>query len=306
MERAADSDRHYLLPLPPGLHANAPEMFGFFTYEFRVGHYRMGEAGDMVWSTAVGRFGRPLEATGVQHPAPTLTCAVNRDEEKLYVAAPYAVAVLNGENRTAEPPRTDLWCLLYAQVKQADGEDFRNILLDDKQLDWRVQIEFDKQVDWLKRYDREQRLLLKNLTIKNWRDDLDYAKFRHVFKLTDFSLMSRDGTRYGTVAWSNDEVYQLLRLYGLPANSPLSVLVVELLSVITRLSEHVSHLDRPNVSEKVASRLAMMNAPSAEPLGAAMMAAAAAVRDEPSPLNERLGQRRILRTSPLTEVPFVC
>ena len=40
MQKATDSDRHYLLPLPPGLHADAAEMFGFFTYEFRVGHYR--------------------------------------------------------------------------------------------------------------------------------------------------------------------------------------------------------------------------------------------------------------------------
>jgi hypothetical protein len=306
MEKATDSDRHYLLPLPPGLHANAPEMFGFFTYEFRVGHYRIPQSGEMVWSTAVGRFGRPLEATGVQHPAPTLTSAVNHDEEKLYVIAPYAVAVLNGKNCTADPPRTDLWCLLYAQVRQADGQDFRNILLDDKQLDWRIQIEFDKQVDWLARYDREQRLLLKNITIRNWKDDIEYAKFRHLFKLTDFSLMSRDGTRYGTAAWSNDEVDQLLRLYGLPTNSPLSVLVVELLPVITKLSEHVSKLHHPNVASKVEGRLAMMNAPSAALIRSAAPGDAAAIRDEPSPLSERLGQRRILRTSPLTEVPFVC
>ena len=30
------------------------------------------------------------------------------------------------------------------------------------------------------------------------------------------------------------------------------------------------------------------------------------VRPGPSPVAEALGQRRILRTSPLTEVPFVC
>jgi hypothetical protein len=307
MEKATDSDRHYLLLLPPGLHANAPEMFGFFTYEFRVGHFRLPVSGEMVWSTAQGRFGRPLEVTGVQHPAPTLTCAVNRDEEKLYVVAPYAVAVLNGANRTADPPRTELWCLLYAQVRQADGQDFRNILLDDKPLDWRVQIELDKQVDWLARYDRAQRLLLKEITVDSWKDDLQIAKFGHLFKLTDFSLMSRDGTRYGTAAWNNVEVAQLLQLYGLPANSPLSVLVVELLPVITRLSEHVSNLDRPSISTQVEARLAMMNAPpGAIAVGSVGLADTAAFRRGPSPLSEQLGERRILRTSPLTPVPVVC
>ena len=95
----------------------------------------------MVWTTAQGRFGRALHATGIQHPAPTLTCTVTRDENKLSVSAPYAVAVFDGSNVTADPPRTQLWCLLYAQARQADNLDWRNILLDDKQLDWRVEIE---------------------------------------------------------------------------------------------------------------------------------------------------------------------
>ena len=64
-----------------------------------------------------------------------------RDENKLWVSAPYAVAGLDGNNVTADPPRTQLWCLLYAQARQADNLDSRNILLDDKQLDWRLEIE---------------------------------------------------------------------------------------------------------------------------------------------------------------------
>src|SRR5260370_12621093 len=144
MEKANDSDVHYLLLLPPGLHANADEMFGFFTYEFRLGHYldikEELEAKKMIWTTAQGRFGRPLCATGIQHPAPTLTCAVNRDENKLWVSAPYAVAASNGKNVTADPPRTQLWPLLYAQARQADNLDSRNILLDPKHPDWRLKI----------------------------------------------------------------------------------------------------------------------------------------------------------------------
>jgi hypothetical protein len=171
-----------------------------------------------------------------------------------------------------------------------------------------VQIELDKQVDWLARYDREQRLLLKEITVATWKDDVQVAMFGHLFKLTDFSLMSRDGTRYGTTAWNNAEVAQLLQLYGLPANSPLSVLVVELLPVITRLPEHVSNLDRPSISTQVEARLATMNTlGTVTTLEAVRLAdTAAAFRKEPSPLSDQLGERRILRTSPLTPVPFVC
>jgi hypothetical protein len=43
-----DSPGHYVLPLPPGIHDTDPQLFGFFAYEFRVGH-------DKQWSTAQGR-----------------------------------------------------------------------------------------------------------------------------------------------------------------------------------------------------------------------------------------------------------
>ena len=56
----------YLLPMPPGLHAESPELFGFFTYELRVGHT------NRIWCTAHGRFGHPTRLSGVQHPAPPL------------------------------------------------------------------------------------------------------------------------------------------------------------------------------------------------------------------------------------------
>src|SRR5690606_30853539 len=81
MEKASGNDDvHYLLPLPPGLHAESPELFGFFTYEFRIGHGHWSHATDEqenLWSTAQGRFGRPLRVTGLQHPAPTLLCNVD-------------------------------------------------------------------------------------------------------------------------------------------------------------------------------------------------------------------------------------
>jgi hypothetical protein len=100
----------------------SPELFGFFTYEVRLGH----ASG---WSTAQGRYGPALRAAGVQHPAPPLTCGTGRDEFRVLVRAPYAAAVRNGENVRAREPQTALWAQLYARVRQVDGVTSRNILI---------------------------------------------------------------------------------------------------------------------------------------------------------------------------------
>lgn len=307
MEQASDSEVHYILPVPPGLHANAPEMFGFFTYEFRIGHFRHpGPDGSMSFSTAQGRFGRPLRATGLQHPAPALLCSANRDELKLYVLAPYSVAVLNGKDYTADPPRTELWCLLYAQVRQADNLDFVNILLDDKMLDLRVQIDQRPQRPWNERYTVPQRMLLRNLTIRNWKDDLSYAKATHLFQLTDASQINKDSTKYGTAAWLNTEVDQLLERYGLPSNSPLSVLVVETLPMVRSLQEAVSNLGDPIVASKLNVHLAGVGATATVAADPAQPKVGVLFEQAPSPVSDELGKHRLLRTSPLTEVPSIC
>jgi hypothetical protein len=67
--------------------------------------------------------------TGVQHPAPGLTCSVSRTREHIRVSAPYANAIAEGQVLRAEPPNSDLWALLYVQVRLADGSDWRNILI---------------------------------------------------------------------------------------------------------------------------------------------------------------------------------
>jgi hypothetical protein len=114
--------RHFLLPLPPGLSETSPELFGFFVYEFRVGHAKG-------WSTAQARFGQPQRVTGIQHPAPVLTCSVARNSEHIRVSAPYATPVAHGQIMRADPPNSDLWALLYAQVRLADGSDWGNVLI---------------------------------------------------------------------------------------------------------------------------------------------------------------------------------
>jgi hypothetical protein len=312
MQKATDSGKHYLLPLPPTLHADAPEMFGFFTYEFRVGHYRESdtEDKDYVWCTAQGRFGRPLRATGIQHPAPTLTCTVNRDEEKLYVSAPYAVAVHEGKNVTADPPRTQLWCLLYAQVKQADNRDFRNILLDDRQLDWQVRVEDDRRADWLFRYDERERETLKRMAYRNSKDELGYYQLSHLYKLVETDKSNKDATKHGVAVWSNDEVGQLLRLYGLPVDSSLSVLVVEVLPNITNIWQHISGLDQRGAQKGRGPTASAMKPLLDMSLSGMRLARPVETQGSeaarPSPLSDALGHHRILRTSPLTEVPYIC
>jgi hypothetical protein len=192
LEAGGNVGRHFLVPLPPGLNGNSPELFGFFTYELRVGHAK-------IWSTAQGRFGRALRTTGVQHPAPILFCTCKRTQKELVVEAAYAEAVLAGKNITANPPRTEIWALLYAQVRQADGKDFRNILLEDRKL-------------------------------------LAVPRIRH--KLEDpagkafLAFQNRDAPVHGVTGWTQAEIVSLLHELGLPTASPLSVLCVETLPTL--------------------------------------------------------------------------
>ncbi|MDQ1833332.1 hypothetical protein [Massilia scottii] len=122
------SARHFLLPLPPGLTPGSFELFGFFTYEFRVGHAA-------IWSTAQGFAGRALRVGGIQHAPPPLACAVTRTRGRLTVSAAFAEPVRDGRSLRPATPVTDLWALLYARVHQADDADRRNILLGTRRLD---------------------------------------------------------------------------------------------------------------------------------------------------------------------------
>ena len=121
----SDSPVHFMLPLPSGFPEDAPELFGFFTYEFRVGH-------NLGWSTAQGRFGAPLRVTGIQHPAPSLTCMVSRTKAGIFASAPYATPVENARSIRPFPPATAIFVMIYAQVYQSDDRDFRNVLLSHK------------------------------------------------------------------------------------------------------------------------------------------------------------------------------
>jgi hypothetical protein len=260
LEPAGNSDRHFLVPLPPGLNPESPEMFGFFTYELRVGHAR-------IWSTAQGRWGRLLRSTGVQHPAPVLFCTCRRTQAELIVEAPYAIAVHNGQNITADPPRTEIWALLYARVRQADGKDFRNILLDDSKL-----------------------TLIPRLR----------ERFTDVVG-TIVGFENVDAPSRGWTSWSQYQIAGALRDLGLPDDAPLGVVCVEMMPTLAalRAQESVhSAVARGDLADHV---IADRSGYAYSSVGAV-----AVDQDQVRPLSDGLGNFRILRTSPLIAVPDVC
>ena len=143
--------RHFIIELPKGIYPDSRELFGFFTYELRVGHAEG-------WSNAKDRYGTPLRVTGVQHPAPLLTCRVGRRLAGITVSAPHATPIFEGRNLlpfTSDfRPKTRIWVLLYAQVSQVDGSDRRNILLGQKpawiysQQDRQEEIDLSGVANW--------------------------------------------------------------------------------------------------------------------------------------------------------------
>jgi hypothetical protein len=132
LEPSGTSPRHFLVPLPGTIQPSALDLFGFWTYELRCGHLQ--------WSTAQGRFGRPFRVAGVQHPCPPLVATVERisippgappAKTAIIASADLAQTVLNGISLTSRSaPQTQIWFLLYAQLRRADGQAYRNLLID--------------------------------------------------------------------------------------------------------------------------------------------------------------------------------
>jgi hypothetical protein len=127
MEPASNSDRRFLMPLPPNTDPQSPELFSFFTYEIRVGHDR-GSPTNPLWATAQGRFGEPLVLEGVQHPPPELTCsAIAEAGGSIRVRAPFATPYIGLRRVIPDKPNTQIWVVLFARVVQADASTRRNV-----------------------------------------------------------------------------------------------------------------------------------------------------------------------------------
>ncbi|WP_194778015.1 hypothetical protein [Pararhodonellum marinum] len=290
---AEDSDRHFIVPIPPGMHAESPELFGFFTYEFRVGHAYFDDREDNLWSTAQGRFGRALRVTGIQHPAPNLLCSLNRDSLQMYVSAPFAKAVYKGKNVTSKPPRTSLWAVLYAQVHQADGLDFRNIFLGEKEM--KIGVKIIQQAD---QEDKFMQLVKASYQV-NPIPAVSSSITINADKIQMGNILAgiKDMQPSGTAVFPSQEIADRLKWFGLPEDSPLSVLVVEVFGNITNIFDHLDLNFRFHGMEnmnRMMDEAKRGNKPKTHEMGTIQ------------PLSRSLGHFRILRTSPLTRVPFVC
>lgn len=279
------SPRHFLVPLPNAISPSALDLFGFWTYELRCGHLQ--------WSTAQGRFGRPLRVAGVQHPCPPLVATVERMDASvnggpkqacIAASADLAQTVLNGQSLTLRTaPQTQIWFLLYAQLRRADGKAYRNFLLG-----------------------RRPGLLPSTN------------------RITDVSskLLARQQALTVTGLFPMTQVDLLLKELKLPFNTPLSVLAVELFNredlVIRETAGTINNVPRSveiNVAPASVSQVhgadastqtavAAPQAAVAAPEAAAIVPEAVAVQADP--LGAQLGSQRILRVSPLTPVRAIC
>lgn len=231
---------HYSVPLPETVSPTDLELFGFWTIELRVGH--------TLWSTAQARYGRALRVSGVQFPPPPLTVNVDRQpvppppapaELSIVAMADLAQTVYNGASLTFPS---------------------------------RPQTEI-----WYLLYAQVQRV-----DGQAWRNILLARTPGRQIPTPAGILLPGSGQQsaipvYGVFA--EKAVEALLKQLGLPRNTPLSVLAVELFN-----------------------REANVVPPQIGPAAAVPEAAAV----QPDPLGVDLGARRVLRVSPLTAVRAVC
>ncbi len=191
----------FLVPLPPGLTEDSLELFGFFTYEIRVGHAGSGLAN---WSTAQARYGRPLRVTGVQHAPPPLKLMVNRQADAVRIAASFASPVVGSQSPLLgrlPPTNTSMWAMLYAQVRQVDGATNRNILLGARRFMVPAPPPSEVYVP---------------------------RSTRDVFGIASFTQKD-DPSQQGTTPPRWQGIDTLLAGLGLPSDSSLSVLAVEMM-----------------------------------------------------------------------------
>ncbi len=284
LKPSGSSPVHFLVPLPGAISPSALDLFGFWTYELRCGHLQ--------WSTAQGRYGRAFRVAGVQHPCPPLTANVERINTKpsnggakqpcIVASADLAQTVLNGQSLTAKSaPQTQIWFLLYAQLRRADGGAYRNLLLSKLQGIQPV---------------------TKRVT-------------------TNVAGIAQQQAITVRAAFSQAQIDKILAEFRLPFNTPLSVLAVELfnneflvireqdfdnapnldVSSKAKLLRSVSSASDKTTGGSTATSLATPT--TSDEVSTRATAAAVAIDD---PLGQELGSQRILRTSPLTPVRAIC
>ena len=266
---SASSHVHFLIPLPSAISPEALDLFGFWTYEIRCGHLQ--------WSTAQGRFGRPLRVAGVQHPCRHLIATVDRSKTVpsgggasqpcIVASADLAQTVLNGQSLTsASNPQTQIWFLLYAQLRRADGQAYRN-------------------------------LLLSKLLGQFPQNPAGTNLAGPAFNIAQVQSLTVDA------AFSQSAIDTILADLLLPANTPLSVLAVELFNL-----EYLVTRDPAGGATTLALSPALANTKLAATATLELATPQAALAEQVigDPLGDQLGSQRILRVSPLPPVEPVC
>jgi hypothetical protein len=195
-----------------------------------------------------------------------------------------------------------MWALLYAQVKQADGLDYRNILLNELEL---------KPLPVRKRTQVSEELLHKSELQAKHDKKLGIEPFVHTSETLELNTIQqlaweKESIRQAFGRWSNSDVAEMLALYGLPEDSSLSVLCVEVYGQITNAHEHINNFERVK-DELIDKTGTVFNHEVAQAYERTIKEVTNEIDDKIlDPLNSQLGLHRILRTSPLTEVPFIC
>ncbi|HEY4379411.1 MAG TPA: hypothetical protein VGN01_03635 [Acidobacteriaceae bacterium] len=281
---SGSSPVHFLVPLPSAISPEALDLFGFWTYEIRCGHLQ--------WSTAQGRFGRPLRVAGVQHPCRHLIATVDRSitvpsdggakQPCIVASADLAQTVLNGQSLTsANNPQTQIWFLLYAQLRRADGQAYRNLLLG-----------------------KLQGRRPRNTRLDNLPGDVPtHASFlTPTFTPNTTGITQVQSIRVET-AFSQSEVDAILKKLLLPKNTPLSILAVELFNLEYLVTRDPAGGQVPKALPAALSGTRLAGA-SATAVATPQTTAAEQVIGDP--LGDELGSQRILRVSPLTPVAPIC
>ena len=274
------SPLHYLIPLPGSISPSALDLFGFWTYELRSGH--------KLWSTAQGRFGRPFRVAGVQHPCPPLTANVERvvtipspgavKQPCIVASADLAQTVLNGQSLTSRSaPQTQIWFLLYAQLRRADGKAYRNLLLD-KRRGYPPTQDSTGNVAGIA---QQQNLTVYAAFSQQAVDDI-LALLRLPFNTPVSVLAVELFNREDLVIRSDDTGGNSFLFKGVQSHSVTSGSTLP--------------------PEAASSAVATMDRPSIAPHAATTQQSIADI----DPLGQDLGSQRILRTSPLAPVRNIC
>ena len=183
--------------------------------------------------------------------------------------------------------------MVYAQVFQADGRDFRNILLGEIEMKIGVRVNTDPKR--LKKIND----LTQQVYFKSTIGDYTTGSIKlnpAVVQLGNLVASIKDEQPVATAVVTSEDIAEKLISLGLPEDSPLSVLVVEVFGNITNLHDHLSDYKNLGVNAMSERMEEGLKAKRAE----------VNLMSDIRPLSNGLGHFRILRTSPLTKVPFVC